>query len=134
VVLAADDTELVRLQAAHPLDEPLTGQTAHGRRLGRLGFGLRWLISGEPRIGQVRRSEKQRLNSRVVTDDSGVEVARVVHVRGGAGPGGTERQFVIEVSDGADDRIRAAAMLIGVPVGRVHHVPGVRPALEVLIE
>jgi hypothetical protein len=114
VILAADDSELVRLQPPDPLDQPLTGQTRHPRRLGRLGFGLRWLISGEQRIGHVRRAAKRRHKMRVITDASGAEVARVVRVRGGAGPAGTERAFVIEVSDGADDRIRAAAVLVGV--------------------
>jgi hypothetical protein len=114
VILAADDAELVRLQPADAHDEPLTGQTRHPRRLGRLGFGLRWLLSGEQRIGQVRRSHRRRHKMRVIADASGAEVARVVRVRGGAGPAGTERAFVIEISDGADDRIRAAAMLVGV--------------------
>jgi hypothetical protein len=51
---------------------------------------------------------------RVIIDAHGAEVARVVRVRGGAGPSGTEREFVIEVSAGADNRIRAAAVLVGV--------------------
>jgi len=41
MIVAADDTELVRLQPAG--DDP--------RRLGHLGFGPRWLTSGEERIG-----------------------------------------------------------------------------------
>ena len=112
VILAADDTELVHLQPAGPDRRPF----------GRVGFGARWLISGEERIGHLRGTEprrrpqatKRQRQVRVITDAGGAEVARVVRVLGGAGPRGTDRRFVVELSDGADDRIRAAAVLVGV--------------------
>lgn len=113
VILAANDTELVRLQPAGP----------DARPFGRVGFGTRWLISGEERIGYLRETDQRRRTQvtkrgqrhvRVITDAGGAEVARVVRVRGGPGPSGTERRFVVDVSDGADDRIRAAAVFVGV--------------------
>ncbi|MGZ6589709.1 MAG: hypothetical protein ACXVH3_36360 [Solirubrobacteraceae bacterium] len=113
VILAADDTELVRLQPAGPDRRPF----------GRVGFGARWLISGEERIGHLGGTEPRRRPQatktrqrqvRVITDASGAEVARVVRVLGGAGPSGTDRRFVVELSDGDDDRIRAAALFVGV--------------------
>ena len=113
VILAGDDTELVRLQPAAPDDGSLP-HTAHPAPWGRLGLGPRWLLSGGERIGQVHRSDKGRPPTRVITDAGGAEVARVVRVGGGAGPTGTGREFVVDVSDRADDRIRAAALLVGV--------------------
>ena len=113
VILAADDTELVRLQPGGPDPRPLGG----------MGFGARLLISGEERIGHLRGTDQRRRprvtktrrrQVRVITDAGGAEVARVVRVLGGAGPSGTDRRFVVDVSDGADDRIRAAAVLVGV--------------------
>jgi hypothetical protein len=114
VILAADDTELVRLQPATPDDGSLPAHTAHPAPWGRLGLGPRWLLSGSERIGQVHRSDKGRPPTRVITDALGAEVARVVRIGGGAGPTGTEREFVVDVSDSADERIRAAALLVGV--------------------
>jgi hypothetical protein len=38
----------------------------------------------------------------------------VVRVGGGAEPTGTGREFVVDVSKSADERIRAAALLVGV--------------------
>jgi hypothetical protein len=114
VIMSADDTELVRVQPADPGDEPPRADSPRRRPLDRLGFGSRWLISGEERIGQVRPSETRRPAMRAITDAAGAEVARVVRAGGGAGPSGTERWFVTDVSDGTDDRIRAAAVLVGV--------------------
>ena len=114
VILGADDAELVRLQPSDARAGSLTDPIPHPRRLDRLGFGSRPLISDQQHIGDVRRAGKRRPGMHVITDASGAEVGRVTRVRGGAGPSGTGREFVVEVHDGADDRIRAAALLVGV--------------------
>ena len=114
VILDADDTELVRLRPIHPGDEPRAPRTRRPRPLERLGLRSRWLMSGEGRIGQLHRSEHRRPRMHVITDTGGVEVARVCRVVGGAGPSGTDRQFIIDVADGVDHRVRATAVLAGV--------------------
>jgi hypothetical protein len=73
------------------------------------------MLCGERPIGQLRTPDGSCLaRARVLTDATGAEVARVTRVRGGAGPGGTDSAFVIDVRESTDDRLRAAALLAGV--------------------
>jgi hypothetical protein len=114
LITSADGTELVRLEPADRDDELLTPHTPRRRPLGRLGFGPRWLISGDERVGAMRRADKRGPGMRIIADARGADVARVVRTSGGAGPSGTQRRFVIALSDAADDRMRAVAVFVGV--------------------
>jgi hypothetical protein len=105
VLLDADGAELARLRRMTKADDGRPG-----RRL--RGPGTRDILVRDHMIGRVlRRDPRRTLGGRSIVDRSGLEVAHIVRTAGGAGPGGMNRRFVIDVREHADERRRAVALV-----------------------
>jgi hypothetical protein len=127
VIAAADGTPLLRLHRADASAELSSVYAEAGAALGQrqhrrhvvppnvLGFTSRLLLDGQRPVGELHLPPGRRWGrTRVITDARGIDAGRVTRAYGSAGPGPTERAFVINIQPGADDRLRAAALLAGV--------------------
>ena len=65
-------------------------------------------------MGLVHRPPRPRRGRQVVEDATGSLVAVIARTRGGAGPTGTGRDFVIEHHQSSDSCLRTVALLVGV--------------------
>jgi hypothetical protein len=113
VISAADGTPLLCLHRAEPSAEAIAPRPRVFRS-NSLGFASRTLLDGQRPVGTLHLPPGRRWGPvRVITDAHGADVARITRTLGGSGPSGTKRAFVIDIQDGTEERLRAAALFAG---------------------
>lgn len=115
VLVSATDAELVRLdRPGNPLvtESQSSGDSVVGK-VPRTGFIPRWLTVGGRPLGRLTVRRRLLGNSSVCVEDRDrVETARITRTSIDM-ESGPSRCYVVVVNDGADDTLRAVALMAG---------------------